>query len=88
VRWDSPALELLSHPGRPADVHLRGRGIELVPIAFLSTVEGPFWNSDDPNAPAVLFYPAIGCLSDGAKIFTAGAESSGGMMPKVMLVGS
>ena len=59
VRWHSPTLELLSHPGPPSDVHLHGRGIELVPIVFLSTVEGPFWNVDDPSAPAVLFYPAV-----------------------------
>lgn len=80
VRWHSPALELLSRPGPPADVHLHGRGIELVPIVFLSTVEGPFWNVDDPSAPAVLFYPAVLGPSDGAKIFTAGAEptASGG----------
>jgi hypothetical protein len=78
VRWRSPALELLSYPGPPVDVHLHGRGIELVPIVFLSTVEGPFWNVDDPNAPAVLFYPALRCLADGAKIFTAGVESAGG----------
>jgi len=80
VRWQSPALELLSHPGPPADVHLHGRGIELVPVVFLSTVEGPFWNVDDPTAPAVLFYPAVLCPSDGVKIFTGGAEptASGG----------
>jgi hypothetical protein len=76
VRWHSPTLELLSHPGPAMDVHLHGRGIELVPVVFLSTVEGPFWNVDDPSAPAVLFYPALRCLSDGAKIFTAGAEST------------
>jgi DNA-binding transcriptional ArsR family regulator len=76
VRWQSPALELLSHPGPPVDVHLHGRGIELVPIVFLSTIEGPFWNVDDPSAPAVLFYPAVLCPSSGAKIFTAPAEST------------
>ena len=78
VCWNSPALELLSHPGPPTDVHLHGRGIELVPVVFLSTVEGPFWSVDDPSAPAVLFYPAVRCLSDGAKIFTAGTESLAG----------
>ncbi len=76
VRWQGPALELLSHPGPSVDVHLHGRGIELVPIVFLSTIEGPFWNVDDPSAPAVLFYPAVICPSDGAKIFTAPDESA------------
>jgi DNA-binding transcriptional ArsR family regulator len=78
IRWRSPALELLSHPGPPVDVHLRGRGIELVPIVFLSSIEGPFWNVDDPSAPAVLFYPAVLRRSDGAKIFAAGAELTAG----------
>jgi len=80
VRWHSPALELLSHPGPPVEVHLYGRGIELVPIVFLSSIEGPFWNVDDPSASAVLFYPAVLRRSDGAKIFAAGVESvaSGG----------
>ncbi len=76
VRWHSPTLELLSRPGPPTDVHLHGRGIELVPIVFLSAIEGPFWNIDDPSAPAVLFYPAIRSVADGAKIFAAGAESA------------
>jgi DNA-binding transcriptional ArsR family regulator len=76
VRWHSPALELLSHSGPPADVHLHGRGIELVPVVLLDRVEGPFWNVDDPSAPAVLFYPAVRCVSDGAKIFTAAADST------------
>lgn len=76
VRWQSPALELLSHPGPPVDVHLHARGIDLVPVVFLNTVEGPFWNIDDPSAPAVLFYPAVLCPSDRAKIFTAPAESA------------
>jgi DNA-binding transcriptional ArsR family regulator len=76
LRWRSPALELLSHPGPPTEVHLDGRGIELVPIVCLSTVEGPFWNIDDPSAPAVLFYPAVRCPGDGARIFTAGSASA------------
>jgi DNA-binding transcriptional ArsR family regulator len=76
--WRSPALELRSHPGPPVDVHLRGRGLELVPVAFLSTIEGPFWNIDDPGAPAVLFYPAVPCLEDGVKIFTAGESAASG----------
>jgi DNA-binding transcriptional ArsR family regulator len=92
VRWDSPALELLSHPGPPMDVHLHGRGIELVPVVFLTTVEGPFWNSDDPSAPAVLFYPAVRSLSDGANVFVRGAESAasggnGGDGPLAELMG-
>jgi DNA-binding transcriptional ArsR family regulator len=74
VRWHSPALELPSYPGPPRDVHLSGRGVELVPSVFLSTVEGPFWIAEDPDAPAVLFYPAVRCLADAARIFTAGAE--------------
>jgi DNA-binding transcriptional ArsR family regulator len=92
VRWRGPALELLSHPGPPVDVHLRGRGIELVPSAFLSTVEGPFWIADDPGAPAVLFYPAVSCAADGAKIFTAdddraASEGNGGDGPLAELLG-
>jgi DNA-binding transcriptional ArsR family regulator len=78
VRWDSPALELLSHPGPAVDIHLRGRGIDLVPVVFLSTIEGPFWNVDDPSAPAVLFYPAVLHRSDGAQIFSVGAGSMAG----------
>jgi DNA-binding transcriptional ArsR family regulator len=76
LRWHSPVLELPSHSGPPADVHLHGRGVELVPVALLKTVEGPFWNVDDASAPAVLFYPAVRCVSDNAKIFTAAAEST------------
>ena len=89
VRWQSPTLELLSHQGPAADVHLHGRGIELVPIVFLNAIEGPFWNLDDPNAPAVLFYPAIRCFADGAKIFAAGDESAvrGGDGPLAELMG-
>ena len=78
VRWRSPSLELLSHPGPPVDVHLDGRGLELVPVVLLSTIEGPFWNADDPAGPAVLFYPAVRSLADGAKIFMADAESAAG----------
>jgi DNA-binding transcriptional ArsR family regulator len=77
VRWRGPALELLSHPGPRADVHLRGRGIELVPVVFLSTVEGPFWSVEDPAAPAVLFYPALRCPADVAKLFSAAASATG-----------
>lgn len=92
ARWDSPALELLSHPGPPVDVYLRGRGIELVPIVFLSTIEGPFWSLDDPSAPAVLFYPAVRGLADRAKIFTTGVDSTasgdnGGDQPLAELLG-
>lgn len=92
VRWHSPTLELTSHPGPPADVHLHGRGIELVPVVFLNAVEGPFWNSDDTSAPAVLFYPALRCLSDGAKVFVGGVEwttdvGNGGDGPLVELMG-
>lgn len=76
VRWCSPALELPSHPGPTVDVHLHGRGIELVPSVFLSTIEGPFWIADDPSAPAVLFYPAVLRSAEGAKIFTADADSA------------
>ena len=78
LRWRSHALEVLTHPGPPADVHLHGRGIELVPTVFLSTIEGPFWNIDDPSAPAVLFYPAIRCPADSVKIFTAVSASPAG----------
>jgi DNA-binding transcriptional ArsR family regulator len=89
ARWHSPILELLSHPGPPADVHLEGRGIDLVPSVFLSTTEGPFWNVDDSSAPAVLFYPAITCLADGAKIFVVDAEpaASGAGTPLAELIG-
>lgn len=92
VRWHSPVLELLSHSGPPADVHLHGRGIELVPVALLNTVEGPFWNFGEASAPAVLFYPAVRCLSDGAKVFVGGGEwtagtGNGGDGPLVELMG-
>ncbi|GIH16826.1 helix-turn-helix domain-containing protein [Rugosimonospora africana] len=91
VRWHSPALELPSHPGPPADVHLNGRGIELVATVFLSTVEGPFWNAGDPSAPAVLFYPAVPCPADAATIFTADTEATasggGGDGPLAELMG-
>jgi DNA-binding transcriptional ArsR family regulator len=92
VRWRSPALELLSYPGPPVDVHLHGRGIELVPSVFLGGIEGPFWNVDDPSAPAVLFYPAVPCFADAARIFGAGTESAasggdGGDGPLAELMG-
>ncbi|GAA5178942.1 winged helix-turn-helix domain-containing protein [Rugosimonospora acidiphila] len=92
LRWHASTLELLSRPGPPADVHLRGRGIELVPVVFLDAVEGPFWSLDDPSAPAVLFYPALSSLTGGAKIFTPYAESQasgadGGDGPLAQLLG-
>ena len=92
ARWDSPALELPSHPGRSVDVYLNGRGIDLVPIVFLSTIEGPFWRVDDPGASAVLFYPAVRNLAHGAKIFTTSVESTtngdgGGDRPLAELLG-
>ena len=76
--WHGTALELRSHPGAAVDVHLRGRGVELVPVVFLSAVEGPFWNADDPDAPAVLFYPAVPDPADRVRLFTAGARPEAG----------
>ncbi len=76
VRWRSPALELLAHPGPPVDVPLNGRGIELVPIVFLTGIEGPFWNLEEPSAPAVLFYPAALRPADRVNIFATGVEST------------
>jgi hypothetical protein len=76
VRWCGPALELRSHPGAPVDVHLGGRGVELVPVAFLSTVEGPFWNADDPDAPAVLFYPAVPGAAERLRMLAAATGST------------
>jgi hypothetical protein len=78
VRWHSPTLELRSHPGAPVDVHLRGRGLDLVPAVLLSTVEGPFINADDPDAPAVLFYPAVLDPAERVRMFTAGAGPAPG----------
>ena len=92
VSWRSPTLELLSHPGPPGDAYLDGRGLELVPVVFLGTVEGPFWKLDDPSAPAVLFYPALRCPADGMKVLMAGVDTaasggSGGDWPLAELLG-
>lgn len=53
MRWRSPVLEIPSHPV-DRDLHLRGRGLLLVPSQFL-------WNRPvplaDPELPPTLLYP-------------------------------
>lgn len=57
LRWNSPVLELDWGGPDSSDLHLRGRGLDLVPSVFYREVTPPYFNAADPSAPAVLFYP-------------------------------
>ncbi|MFE9688985.1 DUF5937 family protein [Micromonospora sp. NPDC005806] len=58
LRWNSPALEVdCGHPEKVTDLHLAGRGLELVPSVFYRETTPPYVSSADPAAALVLFYP-------------------------------
>ena len=56
IRWRPPVLELL----RPCefDVHLDGRGLDLVPSMFVGAYPGLHTNPNDPSAAPVVVLPA------------------------------
>jgi DNA-binding transcriptional ArsR family regulator len=55
LRWRSPVLEM-DWPVA-GDVHLTGRGLELVPSVFYRELTPPYAPAGDRSAPWVLFYP-------------------------------
>ncbi|MEV5981797.1 winged helix-turn-helix domain-containing protein [Streptomyces sp. NPDC052114] len=57
VRWRPPVLEV-RHP-RDADIHLRGRGLVIVPTVFSSQRAEVLQNLVDPEQPPVLALPTV-----------------------------
>lgn len=76
LQWREGALEIPR--GRPLDVHLRGRGIIIVPAVFCRKVAGPYISMVDRDGPAVLFYPALRELPDALHLWTPTAGRSNG----------
>jgi len=59
LRWRSPVLELDWGPAdRISELHLQGRGLELVPSVLYRELTPPYLPLGDEAAPRVLFYPA------------------------------
>jgi DNA-binding transcriptional ArsR family regulator len=66
AEWNSPVLEVcLDGPNR--DIHLGGRGLELVPVVFNSHTH-VYAAVGSPDAPPVLFYPAVRESAEAARI--------------------
>ncbi|SCF20496.1 hypothetical protein GA0074695_4320 [Micromonospora viridifaciens] len=58
ARWRYPTLEA-GHGGSRVDIHLGGRGLLLVPSAFLDPRPTLWINGLDEQAPPMLFLPAM-----------------------------
>lgn len=76
LQWCEGALEIPL--GRPVEVHLRGRGLVIVPAVFCRKVAGPYVSLVDHDTPAVLFYPALRELPDALHLWAPAADRSNG----------
>ena len=58
-----------------SDVYLSGRGLTLVPSVFCRRIT-PYLSVADPDAPAVLFYPALREVTDAYRLWTRVPQAS------------